>query len=126
MRVHVEWSESEQVATIFHEDVTIATLADIEEWKRQLFPALEQLAVRLGTKPRVLVCIDGFSLDPALANAYGEGAKHVGKVLSAGLARYGLPARVRPLIALEAARLGYKPNLFASRQEALQHVLALA
>ncbi len=125
MRVHVEWSESEQVATIFHEDVAIRTLEDIAEWKRQLFPVLEQLAVRIGRKPRVLVCIDGFSLAPEVASAYGEGAKHVGQVLSAGLARYGLPARVRPLIALEAVKQGYKPNLFASREEARQHVLAL-
>lgn len=53
-------------------------------------------------------------------------APRTGQALSAGLARYGLPARVRPLIALEAARPRYKPNLFVSRDEARLHVLAHA
>ena len=124
MKIHVEWSQAEQVATIFHEDARITTAADIAEWKRQLFPQLAQLAGRIGRKPPVLVCIDGISVDPAVADEYGKGAKHVVDELSAGLARYGQPARVRSIIAVEAAKKGYKANLFETRDEARRHILA--
>lgn len=126
MKITVEWSEAEQVATILHDDARIATLEDVEEWKRQLFPQLEAIGARLGKKPLVLVCIDGVSIDPAVAVEYGKGAKHIGEELSAKLARYGNPNAVRAIIAKEAVKQGYKANLFETREEARRYVTARA
>lgn len=126
MKVTVEWSESEGVATVFHDNVHIATEADVEEWKGQLFPQLEALYERLGKRPLVLVCIDGVKIEPAIAPEYGKGARHIGEVLSAKLARYGNPTVVRAIIAKEAVKQGYKANLFETREEAKRYLLARA
>ena len=126
MKITVEWSEAEHIATIFHEDVRIATMEDIAEWKGQVFPPLVEIAMRTGKKPLVVVCIDGVSIDPAVADEYGKGAKYIAEQLSAGLARYGSAARVRSLIAKEAIKKGYKANLFETRDEARRHVLVRA
>jgi hypothetical protein len=126
MKITVEWSEAEKVATIFHDNVLIATPEDVDEWKRQLYPQLEAITLRLGKKPLVLVCIDGISIEPAVSVEYGKGAKYIGEVLSARLARYGNPAVVRAIIAKEAIKQGYKANLFETRDEARRYLAARA
>ena len=126
MKVTVEWSEAEEVATIFHENVHIATEADVVEWKRQVYGQLEAIYQRIGKRPLVLVCIDGIQIEPVMALEYGKGAKHIGEVLSAKLARYGSPNVVRAIIAREAVKQGYKANLFETRDEARRYLMARA
>ncbi len=119
--MRIVWQADEQLTEIFLDDVRLDDIGAIESWKSDVFRKLDALLARHGRFP-LLICVDGFSMNPELSENYGEFAKHVVTRYASRIARYGRPNLVRVLIATEAAKRHQSPNLFNSRDDAVSYL----
>ncbi len=119
MRVWLEQSAGDGIWTIRHDDVRLADSTAIDEWRTLL---LDELQSKVGSqRVPLLIDLSGFSLDPALAPAYGPVAKKVVSEYATVAVRYG-PEGTLTSASLRTAAIkqGFASNICDSRETAVE------
>ncbi len=117
MRLELNHDPQLDVWTLRHFDVAIRTHADIDTWRELLRAELGKLG---GKRVDLLISLDGFTLDPSLAEAYGRVAKEVASQHTRTLIRYGSEADMTTTaIRLGAVLSRFPSNIFPDRRHAL-------
>jgi hypothetical protein len=102
----------------------LGTPADVESWRAELFTKLAIIERERGGRFPIVVCVDGFTIRPSIAEEYGKIARAYSKRFASGLARYShKPNGVGQMITAVAMSEGFRANLFTSRSEAVAHAL---
>lgn len=123
MRVWVEYDKTADVWTLFHEQCEVDSAEAVRTWRTQLVAALEARAE--GRIP-LLIDLNGLSIDPSIADEYGQTAKAVASEYASVVARYGRPAGLTlSTIRLQSVIKGHAANLHKDRQSALAAVAKL-
>lgn len=126
--LEVIWDDALGVAHVSHpRGLTLGTAAEVERWRVELFDKLTLIEGQRGGRFPIVVCVDGMTIRPAVAEDYGRVASSYGQRFASGIARYSRrPNGVGQIITVAAMKVGYRANLFASKSEAVAHVLAQA
>jgi hypothetical protein len=126
--VDVRWDERLGVALVSHpEGLSLATPEHVELWRQEVFRKLGGLEKERGGRFPIVVCVDGLSIRPSVAELYGKVVSTYSERFASGLARYGnRPNGVGQIITVAAMQQGYRANLFSTRAEAVAHALAEA
>jgi hypothetical protein len=121
----VRWDPALGVAFISHPwGLVLGTAAEIESWRAELFNKLSVIEKERGGRFPIVVCVDGVMIRPSVAEDYGKVARAYSERFARGLARYShKPNGVGQMITAVAMNEGFRANLFASRSEAVSHVL---
>ena len=124
----VRWDEKVGVAFVSHPwGLTLGTPEDVERWREEVFQKLSAIEKERGGKFPIVVCIDGVTIRPSVAEAYGRVVTTYTERFALGLARYiHRPNGVGQIITVAAMKEGYRANLFTSRSAAIAHALAEA
>ncbi|MEM6991404.1 MAG: hypothetical protein AAF721_12930 [Myxococcota bacterium] len=112
------FDEEDAVWTLRHKDVVIRSATDIERWRELLTAELTKIKT-IGAD--LLISLDGFTLDPSLAEAYGRVAKAaVGGGNFGSVIRYGAETDMTTTaIRLGAVLSRFPSNIFPDRRHAL-------
>src|SRR5688572_19876384 len=124
----VRWGEKVGVAFVSHPwGMTLGTLEDVERWRDEVFQKMSTIEKERGGKFPIVVCIDGVTIRPSVAEAYGRVVSSYAERFALGLARYiHRPNGVGQIVTVAAMKVGYRANLFTSRSAAIAHALAEA
>lgn len=121
----VRWEPLHRVAHVTHRDVRLDSMLIVSAWRDQLFARLDTIKAERGGKFPIVVCIDNFTIRPSVADDYGLVVRALNERYAAGVVRYGAPALVKQIIAVEALKAGFRANLCASFDEALAALVEL-
>jgi hypothetical protein len=126
--LEVTWDDALGVAHVSHpRGLTLATIAEVERWRAELFAKLTAIEGKRGGRFPIVVCVDGMTIRPTVAEDYGRVARSYGERFASGIARYSRrPNGVGQIITVAAMKEGYRANLFASKSEAVTHVLSVS
>lgn len=126
--LEVVWDNTLGVAHVSHpRGLTLETTAEVERWRAELFAKLTLIEGERGGRFPIVVCVDGMTIRPAVAEDYGRVARSYGQRFASGIARYSRkPNGVGQIITVAAMKEGYRANLFASKAEAVAYVLSLS
>ena len=121
----MRWDATLGVAFISHPwGLALGTLADIESWRVELFTKLAVIEQERGGRFPIVVCVDGLTIRPSVAEDYGKIARAYSERFAKGLARYShKPNGVGQMITAVAMNGGFRANLFTSRSDAVSHAL---
>jgi len=121
----VHWEASLGVALISHPfGLVLGTPQDVERWGEALFAKLGAIEKERHGRFPIVVSVDGLTIRPAVAEAYGKTARRYADRFASGLARYSRrPNGVGQIITVAAMKEGYRANLFTSRSEAVAYAL---
>jgi hypothetical protein len=124
----VRWEEKIGVALVSHPwGLTLGTPEDVERWRDEVFQKLGSIEKERGGKFPIVVCVDGVTIRPTVAEAYGRVVSSYAERFALGLARYvHRPNGVGQIITVAAMKEGYRANLFTSRGDAIAHAIAEA
>ena len=111
------------VEVLFHRGIT--TAADVEELLGSVRSFLEDYVVAAGSpKAYFVTCYDHFSVTHDLAHPLQEAILEFNRTYSKGDARYGGTVVAQTLIISTAIRAAAPSEIYATRNEALQHLRA--
>jgi len=124
----VLWDEALAVVHISHPwGLELATLQDVERWRVELFAKLTVLEAARGGRFPIVICVDGMTIRPSVAQEYGRVARSYGERFASGIARYSRkPNGVGQIITVAAMKEGYRANLFESKSDAVAHAHAVS
>jgi len=124
--LQVHWDAAAGVALIAHpQGLLLGTPEEIERWRDELLVKLGTIEQQRGGRFPIVVCLDGVTIRPNVAELYGEVVRTYAERFATGLARYSRrPNGVGQVVTVTAMKAGYKANLFTSRSEAIAHALA--
>jgi hypothetical protein len=124
----VAWDETLGVAHVSHPcGLTLSSPEDVERWRAELFAKLAVIEGQHGGRFPIVVCVDGMTIRPTVAEEYGRVARSYGERFASGIARYSRrPNGVGQIITVAAMKEGYRANLFGSKSDAVAHVLSIA
>lgn len=127
-RVDVRWDGRLGVALVAHPSgLSLATPEHVELWRQEVFQKLAAIEKERGGRFPIVVCVDGLSIRPSVAELYGKVVSTYSERFASGLARYGIrPNGVGQIITVAAMQRGYRANLFSTKGEAVAHALAEA
>jgi hypothetical protein len=119
MRLKMRFDKDVDAWMLSHEDCTITTKEQVEEWK-----ALLQAEFAKVTKHPAYLLVDlaGFDLDPSMAERYGDAVKKLSYSGQwAAVVRYQTDAQnfTNTTIRLQAVKNRFPSNIFPSREAAL-------
>ena len=123
----VVWDEALGVAHVSHPyGLLLGSLEEVERWRTELFTKLAAIEARRGGRFPIVICVEGMTIRPAVAEEYGRVALSYQERFASGLARYNRrPNGVGQIITVAAMKAGYRANLFESKSAAVAHALAL-
>jgi hypothetical protein len=126
--INVRWEDKVGVALVSHPwGLTLGTPEDVKHWGDELFRKLGALEQARGGRFPIVVCVDGLSIRPTVAEAYGRVVSSYAERFASGIARYvNRPNGVGQIITVAAMKEGYRANLFNSRGAAIAHALSEA
>ncbi len=118
MKMELSYDEETAAWTLRHDRVHIGSAEDIEQWRTLL-------EAEFATAPQeqfyLLICVEGFSLAPDQAEAYGEVAKTVVMSRARAVIRYGTDVGLTTTsIRLGAVLHRYPANIFIDRRHAIE------
>jgi hypothetical protein len=124
--ISVRWEEKIGVAMVSHPwGLSLGTPEDVERWREEVFQKLGSIEKERGGKFPIVVCVDGVTIRPSVADVYGRVVSSYTERFALGLARYvNRPNGVGQIITVAAMKEGYRANLFTSRGDAIAHALA--
>jgi hypothetical protein len=124
----VVWDDALGVAHVSHPSgLILATTEDVERWREELFAKLTVIEGQRSGRFPIVVCVDGMTIRPSVAEEYGRVARSYGERFASGIARYSRkPNGVGQIITVAAMKEGYRANLFASKSDAVAHVIAIS
>jgi hypothetical protein len=124
----VAWDEALGVAHVSHPfGLTLGSPEDVERWREELFAKLTLIEGERGGRFPIVVCVDGMTIRPSVAEEYGRVARSYGERFASGIARYSRrPNGVGQIITVAAMKEGYRANLFGTKSDAVAHVLSIA
>jgi hypothetical protein len=122
----VRWDTAVGVAFISHPwGLVLGTPAEVESWRIELFTKLAAIERERRSRFPIVVCVDGLTIRPSIAEGYGKIARTYSERFATGLARYShKPNGVGQMITAVAMNGGFRANLFKSRSDAVAHALA--
>jgi hypothetical protein len=122
----VSWDEALGVALISHPwGLTLGCPEELEAWRAELFAKLEGVEKARGGRFPIVVCVDGLTIRPSIAQEYGKVARSYSERFAKGLARFSVrPNGVGQIITVAAMTEGYRANLFTNRGAAVAHALS--
>jgi hypothetical protein len=124
----VVWDEALGVAHVSHPcGLTLSSTEDVERWRAELFAKLTMIETQRGARFPIVVCVDGMTIRPSVAEEYGRVARSYGQRFATGIARYSRrPNGVGQIITVAAMKGGYRANLFGTKSDAVAHVLSIS
>ncbi|MCH9682191.1 MAG: hypothetical protein K0V04_12205 [Deltaproteobacteria bacterium] len=123
MKMELSYDEQIDAWTLRHDAVEIDSNEALERWH-------DLLERELATAPveafHLMICVEGFSLAPELAEAYGQIAKHMVLPRTRAVVRYGTDNGLTTTsIRLGAVLNRYPANIFPDRRHASEALLRI-
>lgn len=120
MRLHLNYDIMSDTWTLRHVGVRLRTAAQMVAWRA----ALEAEVRRLGDRPaKLLIDLEDFELDPALAEEYGAACRDVLSPRVESVVRYGAaPCTTKAAIRVAAMKTRHASNIVPDRAWALRAI----
>lgn len=124
MKITVEYHPHLDACTIRHESVHLEGPASVHEWRDLV---MGRLLAEVGSR-RVYLLVDyfGFTINPAVAEEYGEVAHEIRRRYAKDVLRYGATDPLSTAsVRLQSMKHSYSSQVFSSREEALRALTRL-
>lgn len=119
------WDAGLGVALVSHPwGLALGSQEEIGKWRAELFEKLALIEKQQGGRFPVVVCVDGVTIRPSVAEEYGKVVRSYSERFATSVARYSQkPNGVGQMITVAAMKAGFRANLFISKGEAVAHAL---